>query len=72
MECIKAVGEAMKNDPDDQVRDSIAYNLGGGSFRIRDNLYANERIAILKAGTTDSNKSVRSRCEWGLRSLKSN
>jgi hypothetical protein len=70
--CIKVVGEAMKSDQDDQVRDSIAYNLGGGSFRIRDNLFANERIAILKAGTTDSNKGVRSRCEWGLRSLKQN
>ncbi len=72
VECIKAVGEAMKNDPDDQVRNSIAYNLGGGSFRIADNLYSNERIAILKAGTTDSHKGVRSRCEWGLRSLKPN
>lgn len=71
-ECIKVVGEAMKNDPDDQVRDSIANNLGGGSFRIKDNLYAKERIAILKAGTTDSHKGVRSRCEWGLRSLKPN
>lgn len=72
VDCIKAVGEALKNDPDDQVRDSIAYNLGGGSFRIKDNIFANERIAILKAGTTDSHKGVRSRCEWGLRSLKPN
>lgn len=68
--CLEAIANAFNKETDSQVRDAIARNIGGDSFFIAKNRFAQKRIEILNAGLKDKDKFIKDRCSWGLRSLK--